>query len=30
MAKRLDKAYAEDKFTKDEFDELNELNANQV
>lgn len=30
MAKRLDEAYAEGKFTKDEFDELNELIENQV
>ena len=30
MAKRLDKAYAEGKFTKEEFDELNELITNQV
>lgn len=30
MAKRLDEAYAEGKFTKDEFDELNESIENQV
>ncbi len=30
MAKRLDNAYAEGKFTKDEFDELNEMITNQV
>lgn len=30
MAKRLDEAYAEGKFTKDEFDELNEMITSQV
>ncbi|MDE6600179.1 MAG: DUF1707 domain-containing protein [Oscillospiraceae bacterium] len=30
MAKRLDEAYAEGKFTKDEFDELNEMIEKQV
>ena len=30
MAKRLDAAYAEGKFTKDEFDELSEMITNQV
>lgn len=30
MAKRLDNAYAEGKFTKDEFDELNEMITSQV
>lgn len=30
MAKRLDQAYAEGKFTKDEFDELSEIITNQI
>ena len=30
MAKRLDQAYAEGKFTKDEFDELSEMITNQI
>lgn len=30
MAKRLDTAYAEGKFTKDEYDELNEMIVNQI
>lgn len=30
IAKRLDEAYAEGKFTKDEYDELNEMILNQV
>ena len=30
MTKRLDEAYAEGKFTKDEYDELNEMITNQI